>query len=86
MYRSVDQLHLNVLRIYPLAFIVKDKGSLMRVNYPKLYRLSHLSFLGIFCFALKGSKLFNLIIQNVNKASYHNANMLKVVMLRFSAW
>ena len=44
----VDRLHLNVLErsIFPLAFIVKDKGSLTRVNYPILYSLAHLhSFL-----------------------------------------
>ena len=28
--------------MFPLAFIVKDKGSLRRVNYPKLYSLAHL--------------------------------------------
>ena len=38
---GLDRLYLN-LGIFPLAFIVKDKGSLTRVQYPKLYNFSSL--------------------------------------------
>ena len=43
---SVDRLHLNALNgsIFPLAFIVKDKGSLIRVNYTESVQSGMSSF------------------------------------------
>ena len=68
----------------PLAFIGKDKWSLMRNNYPKLYSLAHLlSFLYLLLndiLSLNYNKITHLTLKHKNLTFLEFIDMAKTVI------